>query len=49
MEKANRFAQHHENVFQPNPGEKLPDWDTPAQRAVNIGPISSKEVAKEIK
>lgn len=48
-QKANRFAEHLENTFQPNEGEELPNWDFPDRDNTNIRPTTPKELAYEIR
>jgi hypothetical protein len=49
IQKANRFANHLENTFQPNEGNELPIWEIPNQDKIEITPVTSKEVTNEIK
>lgn len=49
MQKANRFAEHLENTFQPNEGEELLNWEVHDRENMNITPTSPKEIANEIK
>lgn len=48
-QKAYRFAQHLEAIFQPNEGENHDTWATPIQEEVEIRPTTPKEVFDEIK
>lgn len=48
-QKANRFAEHFESIFQPNDGEDPQDWAETEQEEVIIRPTSPREVFDEIK
>lgn len=48
-QKANRFAEHLENTFQPNEGDDTQDWEDPKQMEMEIRPTTPKEIAAQIK
>lgn len=48
-QKAYRFAEHLETIFQPNEGEDPQGWTEPEQEDIVIRTTSPKEVSDEIK
>lgn len=48
IQKANRFAEHLENTFQPNDGDDPPNWEETIQENMAIRPTTANEISEVI-